>query len=135
MGLKNLCLLLISTSLFSSEVYFYQNKKKVFITPTQLKLSNARVATHSFDTIKYFTTSNNILLGITNEILVKYRNMYALEKIQLRYSLVPIKRITHDIYLYKIDDADLTLKISNALYEEDDIEYAHPNFIKKTQNR
>lgn len=131
--LKQTIAFLLSTYLIASDMYYYNNNQKVYLTPqesNQSRLQNKSVpnphAAH------YYKTSSNTQVGITDEILIKTKN---LDAVLHRYDVTLKKRITSDIYLLKAKESALTLDISNQMYEDSNILYAHPNFIRQIDNR
>lgn len=133
MILKILYFIFFSLNVFASDLYYYNNHKKVFLTPqesNQTSVYNKSVANpHA---IKYFKTNSSIILGIGDEILIKTKKI---EIILQKYNLVLKKKLPLDIYLVSVKNSSETLDTANKLYEDSDILYAHPNFIRQVYSR
>lgn len=125
--------LIMSTYLIASDLYYYNNHKKVYLTPQD---SNQRVLQYRSvsnpHAVRFYTTTNNVVVGINDEILIKTKDIDAVLD---TYEVKLKKRITSQIYLLQVKDNNLTLDISNQMYEDPDILYAHPNFIKQIHER
>ncbi len=61
-----LTLMLLFTSLFGGDNYFYQNGKKVYLSPNLQVQSYSRSSTEKLSKLKYFTTNNNNTIGISD---------------------------------------------------------------------
>ena len=112
----------------ASNIYYYQNNKKVNLIPIK---PLSRDMSH----IDYYKNSNGTILGVTDRLVVKLKDKGYLKSILKEYSLELLKVLGENLYLLKTKDRNLTIKISNALYKKDFVEYAHPDFIKKLHKR
>jgi len=127
--MKNLLILLFFvTSLFSQESYYYKNGKKVF-------LKKVTTLSRSHVNIDYYTNSVGIVLGVSDKIIVQLKLHDNLDKYMKLYDLSLKKVIGKNLYLLKVHDKSLTLKIANALSHKEDVVYAQPDFIKKSLRR
>lgn len=130
---KQIAAFFFSTYLIASDMYYYNNNKKVYLTPQESNQSSFQnKSAPNPHAAQYYKTSSNTIVGISDEILIKTKDIDA---VLYKYDVVLKKRITSDIYLLKVKDSTLTLKISNQMYEDSNILYAHPNFIKQIHNR
>jgi len=128
--MKNIITILILLTQYgcASNIYYYQNNKKVSLTPIKSLSRN-------ISNMDYYKNSNGIVLGVTDRLLIKLKNKNYLENILKRYNLILIRKIDKNLYLLKTQDKNLTIQISNTLTKKDFIEYAHPDFIKKFYKR
>jgi hypothetical protein len=117
----------------ASDNFYYQNNKKIELTPIQSieKLQKK----DSIQIIDYYKTSTDQTVGVTQEIMVKIEDNNSVENILKRYDLNLKQRLTPTIYVVETNSTQQTLKIANSLYEEANVSYAHPNFIKKIDKR
>ncbi len=114
--------LLFAQFSFSDNFYYKQNKKIKLIPESSSKVLNQ---------IKYFKTENNVLLGITNKIILKLENDIVLDNYLKDFNLTKIKKLSKNIFLVEVKNNELTLEIANQLSQCKGIKYAHPDFIKK----
>jgi hypothetical protein len=126
-------LLLILFFANANENFYYQNNQKIELTP--IKTTQKLQKSDSTQTIDYYKTRNNITVGVTKEIIVKIKEEEALEGILGQYAINLKKRLTSTLYLVETNSSTLTLEISNQLYHDANVSYAHPNFIKKIDKR
>lgn len=119
--------LLVSVGCASSTFYYEEGKKKT-LTPVQTQL-------RSNDDIDYYMTENNNKVGVSDTLLVKFSNTKNLTAYENEFSIKKVKEVVKNLYLFKVSDKSLTIKISNELYKKDDVEYAHPNFYKQKVDR
>lgn len=135
MFFKYIYALLLLTSIVYAEQYYYQKGKKVYLSPTKSKSSISRDVNSSINQINYFKTPQNVLVGVRDEILVKFKNTQNIQDIQITYSLSLVKQLSKTMFLFKVKDYLRTLDVSNSLYEESDVEFAHPNFLRSVRKR
>lgn len=127
--MKRLFLLLfLYQSLMASDNYYYKNNEKVTLSPKNSILRSDAL-------IDYYDTDKGITFGVTDKIIVKAKNCTDVEKYLNDFNLTIEKELGTGLYLLKVTDKSLTIDISNRLSEKDDIEYAHPDFIKKRVRR
>ena len=120
-------------SLSAGDDFFYQNGKKVYINPLNTVNSYSINVSSIGSDVRYFTTQDNDILGLDDEILLK--SSVDITLIIKKYNLTLLKKITSTIYLVQVINKNMILDISNRLYEDKDIEFAHPNFRKKVEKR
>ena len=128
-----LSLSLLFTFLYSSDNYFYQNGKKVYITPVKQIKSFSLKYVSTPSNITYFTTPQNKTLGVSDEILIK--TTANIDNLLIKYSLTLMKQLTINLYLVKVNNKTTLLDTANRLYEDKSIQYAHPNFIRQIDKR
>ena len=113
---------------YADDTYYYQNNQKVTITPIVSIL-------RSNSDIDYYQTNNNIVLGVTDKLIVKLENSDSLEQYLNEFNLTLEKTLDQNLYLLKVTNKNSTIDISNQLNEKDDILFSHPDFIKKMLGR
>jgi hypothetical protein len=127
--MKRLFLLLfLYQSLLASDNYYYKNNEKVTLTPKNSILRGDAL-------IDYYDTDEGVSFGVSDKIIVKAKSYADVEKYCNDFNLSIEKELGVGLYLLKVSDKSLTIDISNRLSEKNDIEYAHPDFIKKRVRR
>ncbi len=107
---------------------YYRNNVKVSITPiSSISGSNSNV--------DYYQNEKGIVLGVSNKLLVKLKDSASLANYLDEFNLTLEKTLGKNLYLLKSSDKNLTIDIANRLNEKDDVEYSHPDFIKKRMRR
>ena len=127
-------IIIFSQMLFSKELYYYQNNKKVYLYPIENNIEK-RVVSNGLNKIKYYKTSKNIKVGISTKIIIKFVKNADINKIIDKYKIKIEKKLTDSIYVVSVNDFSETIKVANRLYEDKNIVYAHPDFIKKINKR
>jgi len=134
-------LLRISPLLFISvanaqDNYFYQNNKKVTLTPAP-PLTRSLISTSQEKTVNYYHTDQGYQVGVYNKLLVKFKPSDDLDPYLLLspYDIEIDKQLGELLYLLIVPSNDLAIDIANRLSEQDFIEYAHPDFIKQLRRR
>ena len=112
----------------ANDNYYYKNNQKV-----TLRLYNS--TSRSSSDIDYYQNENEIVLGVTNKLIVKLKDDKYLTQILNEFHLTLEKNLSYNMYLLKTTDKNLTIDISNRLNEKEYVKYAHPDFIKKRINR
>ncbi len=113
---------------FAKDSYYYRGGKKVMLMP-QNSLSR------SYSDVDYYLTSKGISLGVTDKMLVKFKNSSTLNSYLNELNLTLVKKLSKNLYMLRSDNKDLTLDIANSLSRKSDILYAQPDFIKKIMKR
>ena len=121
-----LLLIIIASRSFSSELFYYKNNKQNILTPKIFFLKNMKKS----KTIDYYYNSNNILLGINDNLIIKTKENIDLKSILNFYNLTLVKVLSKNTYLLKTSNKNLTLAIANELYKHKKIIYSNPDFIK-----
>lgn len=122
--------LLLTTPLLAQE-YYYNNKQKVQLTPIESNTSTPQIRS-SMKKIRYFETPNKQIVGVGDEIILKTQEI---QKVLARYDLTLISELSQDLYLLRVRDSSELFTLSNTLYEDSEVEFAHPNFQRKVQKR
>ncbi len=122
-------MLIMTVSLFGSEVFYYEFGKKVYLNKLPISKS-------SNSNITYYKSRNGSRVGVSNKILVKCKG--SLEVCKKLFDIEPIvkvEKISNTISLITIKKEADIFAISNMLSQKDDIAFAHPDFIKKKRRR
>jgi len=128
-------ILLSASSLYSSINYYYSNSKKVYLSPIKKEEITKSPALNMHKNIVYYKTDRGNILGVGDSIIVKFHNLAEYENITKKYSLREIKEIYLGVYLFELEDIENILLICDELYNDENIVYAHPNFIKSIEKR
>ncbi|MDY0121797.1 MAG: hypothetical protein RBR54_07615 [Sulfurimonas sp.] len=111
--------------------FYYKQNKKVFLTPIQ---DDTTLLQRSAETqgLKYYKTPNNVIVGVSDEILLHTREIDAVAQ---AYGLTLIQELATNLYLVRFGDKNTTLQQANKLHEDARVKFAHPNFYKQVQRR
>ncbi len=109
-----------------ADVYYYEYDKKVQLT----KLKDSRSSG-----IAYYENSAGQKIGVKNQVLVKCKSTDKCKKIFDKYNLKETENLTSSIVLINLKQNEDPFELSQKLYLEDGISIAHPNFVKKRQQR
>jgi len=126
------CISLISFT-NAEDNYYYQNGKKIYLKPSSAIQTFSLSDKSLLKTKSYTQLENNTPIQITNQILLQTNN--DIVTIVEKYPITLLKTITSNIYLVEVDTNQSVLSIANRLYEDKNILFAHPNTIKKIENR
>lgn len=128
MKIINILFLLLASFIHASDNYYYQNNKQIRLTPVHSILrGNAN--------IDYYENDEKILIGVSDKLIVKFYESANLQKYLLEFNATVEKTLDSNLYLLKVKDKKSTLDITNRLSEKEDIEYAHPDFLKIIKQR
>ncbi|MBN2825919.1 MAG: hypothetical protein JXQ76_11380 [Campylobacterales bacterium] len=125
---------LITLSVFASLLlyannFYYEYGQKVELT----KLSNTR-STNNL--VAYYQKSNGNMVGIKKgEILLKCYDGVDCSKVLAKYNFASISNLSSTIFLVKLSSTQDIFNYSQLLHNDSDIEFAHPNFVKKKKRR
>lgn len=114
---------------YGNEMYYYKKDSKIKLE------KNYDNITRTNSNMDYYTNEQGVKLAVTNKILVKLKENTNIENILAKYQLSFEKKLGKNLYLLSTQNKSQTLKKANALHEDKNIEYAHPDFIKKTVGR
>lgn len=119
--------LVLPIAAFCSDLYFYQNGEKVPLAPNSIKSKSL----NSDNTYDIYSTPTGKIVGINDTLLVKFYDTDNLDSYISEFDLEIVKKFTPTIYEFRVPSKDLTVSVANALYEKDDVKFAHPNFLKQ----
>ncbi|HIP59969.1 MAG TPA: hypothetical protein EYH01_06040 [Campylobacterales bacterium] len=127
--MKILLLIILFCSTILSDTYYYEYGKKIQLT----KLKETRASNDT--NITYYQNSSGQKVGVKKEIIVKCKNVSSCQDVFKKYNLNQIENLTSKIILITLKADIDPFELSQKLSLEDDIEFAHPNFIKKRKRR
>jgi hypothetical protein len=126
-----LSILLISIVLLSftacADSYYYEYDKKVQLT----KLPQNDLHNH----ITYYQTPSGERVGVPQEIIVQCNPHIDCKERLSHYPIKKIEKLSDNLLLLKVANSIDILKLSQKLYHDRDIKFAHPNFIKSRKKR
>ncbi|MFA6137367.1 MAG: hypothetical protein WC667_04700 [Sulfurimonas sp.] len=131
--MKNLMILFMLLLQYgkADDTYYYKNNQQVTITKIPTTASTYRGGS----TVDYYKTDNGVTIGVNDKIIVKINSDSDINKYLNMFNLTIEKELSNNLYLLKAENKSLTIDISNRLSEKEDVEYAHPDFIKKRVSR
>lgn len=130
-SVKNFLILCISLNIVNASEFYYKNGKKIFLNP----VSSPVLFYRNISNVKYYETPNKKVVGIDDKIVIKVKKNTDLDQLSLKYNITIIKKIFNENYLVRITQGDDALDISNKLYMNNNVIYAHPSFIRKIDKR
>lgn len=110
-------------------LYYYDGDEKRILTP------ESTTQQRSSDGVHYYKDENDVLMGVSNRIIVKVAPQLDLEALMKAHGLTMSEKLTSELYVLSAPNADMSLDIANALTQEDGIIFAHPDFIKEVSPR
>jgi hypothetical protein len=122
-------LVLLVLSLSANDEFYYQNGKKVSLKFVMMPLSRG------VESLRFYKNEHGVLLGISKRLIVKLKDGAVLDSYLKEFDLQKVKTLGKNLYLLETKDRSLSIDVANKLYEKDDVEYAHPDFIKKRKRR
>ena len=127
--MKILTFLIVLFSTLHSETFYYEFGKKVTVTKIKDNRENVK------DGISYYKNKIGQKIGVKNEIITKCKKSIDCKTVLKEYDFINIKNLTSKILLITLNENQDPFLISQQLYLDDKIEFAHPNFIKKKTRR
>ena len=127
--MKYLSLLPLLFSSMLANDFYYEFGKKVELKP---KLQTQSVQTQK-DVLEYETTEGKSV-KFKNEILVQCKANAYCEDDFSDLAISNYEEIASGFFLIKVENAQNIFNLAQQLYLKDDIETAHPNYVK-TRNR
>ena len=115
--------------------FYYQKDKKIFLTPIKTSEKFQKVDVNKTDKVRFYITEKGHTVGINKELIVKLKKDISIESLLYKYAILMKKKLAKNLYLVQVTNTEETLSITNQIYMESDVVYAHPNFIKKMQQR
>ncbi len=132
-----LIVLLLISSLFSKEFFYYSNGQKHYLNAKSSRFEVKSFIPKSAKHIKalYFKNANNDFLGVSDRILIGFKDKKLKDILIKKYKLKFVEYLGDGIYVFKVDNAYKTLDIANAIYENENVQFSHPDFIKVRKKR
>jgi hypothetical protein len=107
-----------------SETFYMQRGSKVTLTP--LKESRSI----NGNSVDYFKTSRGTTVGLGYEMIIKFTKGADREAILARYKLTTKEDLTQDMTVVSVSKESF-FDTLHALYNENAIEFAEPNFYQQ----
>lgn len=120
---KLILVLLINILAFASNHFYYENGNKITVE----KLNNG-------SSIEMYKNSKNKKFGVNNTIIVKFLNQEDINTIESIYNINVIKKLSLNTYVFDVNGNNV-FEISALIYEEENVEFSTPNFIKQRRRR
>ena len=127
--LKTILLIILFNTTIFADTYYYEYGKKVTLT----ELKGIRALNDSNTT--YYQNSAGQKVGVKKEIIAKCKNGTSCKDIFKKYNLTQIQNLTSKIILITLNKDQDPFDISQKLYAQENIEFAHPNFVKRRKKR
>ena len=125
--MKKIWFMVIVVGMIQAQEFYYEFGKKVLVTP----LADSRAV----DGVKYYTKEEGKKIGVRDEIILKCKDNISCKESLVKYKFVSIANLSKSLILVKVKDTKDIFKIAQELYNEDNIEFATPNFIKERKTR
>lgn len=113
--------------------FYYENGQKVEVSKLYEKRSVEQNA--SIKKVTYYKTSKGHKVGVLNEILVQCKTGINCKELLNKYDIASVTALSDTIFLVNIATDQNVFEISQKLYEDKDVELAHPNFVKEKKRR
>ena len=118
---KKYLLFFIVSSLFGGELFYYDNGKKIYLEEKfNLRSSNG---------VHFFRTSRGTDVGIKNRLIIKTKDINQIK--DLLTNLKFIKDLGDNLYLFEANSTISAISEANRLNNENNIEFAVPEFYKR----
>jgi hypothetical protein len=115
------------SALLAEDVFYYQESNIIHLTKTISLKRNTKVT--------QYKTSKEMILSTTDELIVKFKADNGILDCANKYTLVLIKKIDTNIYLFRVATKEQLFETIEKLREENSVKYVHPNFTKKSYLR
>ncbi len=134
---------MISTYLSASDTnatthaYYYKGEltylTKVIEVNQTTNESNETNITGKKPTLTYHD-SDGIPITITNKLIVKFKTRdINVSSVERDYNIIQVKQ-RRRIHIFTVPDIEDVLDVAKAIYENEDVKYAQPSFVKKVKN-
>ncbi|MCH9813201.1 MAG: S8 family serine peptidase [Epsilonproteobacteria bacterium] len=80
-----------------------------------------------------YTDENNQTIKVSNRVIVKFKKTPDIKKIASDYNITVIKKM-RKIYIFEVPKITNVLNTAKHIYENEDVKYAQPSFIKTVKN-
>lgn len=126
--MKTLLNILIIMTFFTtlsnaSALYYYEEGVKVDVT----KLD-------TYTQYDYYQNSNNQKVGVNNTIIVKFSSNIDVSDIESKYDVSLDKILSNNVYVFDVNSNNV-FTTSSKIYEDENVEFSNPNFIKQRRRR
>ena len=123
---KIVMILLLGSALQANDFY-YEYGKRVSIVKS--------FETRNGSDVKFYENSLGKKIGIKDEILLQCREDSNCSTLFTKYNISKVEKLSSKIYLIKVPEDQDIFVLSQKLYNEPSIKYAHPNFVKERTRR
>jgi predicted adenine nucleotide alpha hydrolase (AANH) superfamily ATPase len=125
--MKKIWFILIMANILQAQEFYYEYGKKVNLKPisTQRDLNG----------IKYYQKAEGVKVGVKDEIILKCKDNISCRDSLLKYQFKSIENLSNTLIIVQIEDKEDIFKIAQELYNQDNIEFATPNFTKERKAR
>ena len=127
MMMNKIIAILLLGLVVNADDFYYEYGKKVMIVKSLDSRDNSG--------IKYYKNSLDKKIGVTDEIIFQFIDNNSSIDILKKYNIDKIDKLSDRLYLIKVPKGQNIFELSQKLYEENSIEFAHPNFIKERKRR
>ena len=125
--MRKIWFIMAVSSILSSEEFYYEYGKRVDISLVS--------ETRAVNGVSYYKSSTGQKMGLRDEIILKCKSGVECRDSLSKYKFLSIKNLSDSLILVRVRDTKSIFKISQELYNEDNIEFAMPNFIKERRAR
>ncbi len=115
---------IVLAALLHADLYYYAHGRKIPLLPqndTRLRALH----TSAYTTL---LSPSGALLGVGDRIIVGFKSLADARAIQERYQLTFVRRLGTTMVLYRIPSSADALTLSNRIYEQEEVRFAHPDF-------
>lgn len=119
----------------ASDNFYYQNNNKVFLTPITINQKVQKRDLNQTDIIHFYKTDKGHIVGINRELILKLKEEKILDSLIEKYQLNLKKKLAKNLYLVEVKNTEAIFYTCNKLYNDANVSYAQPNFIKKIKSR
>ena len=128
--------LLVLTACVGAQEY-YRKGTKVQLTPVAATPPHVTAAVQSAkkDSIAWYTTEQGSLVGVTQEVLVTWKDISQKEAVLAQFPIVKRDDISSTITLLSFSSSADVFSLSQQLYEHPATKSAQPNLIQEKVRR
>jgi hypothetical protein len=111
-----------------AQSYYYEYGKKITLTKVTPK-------NHAQQHIPYYQTPSGEYVGVPQEIILQCNEHISCKEALQHYPIKDLKQLSETLWLIKVADTEDIFKLSQKLYLDKNIKFAHPNFIRSNKKR
>lgn len=128
-SVKSLFVFMSFTTLSFSSEYYYDYGKKVNLTKVLKKREK------SSSEVEYYARENGKIIGVTKKIIVKCVDNDSCLKTINKYDVLSVSKLTDSLFLVKLSKDKNVFECSQKLHNDENVQYAIPNFVRKLKPR
>ena len=114
---------------YAEVIYYDEHKKDIYLK----KYTGKKMFKSS--NVDHYINEKDMVVGVSDQLIVKFLNITNLEKYLEEFHLKIEKKLSNNMYLLITQDKNETVEISRKLSGKKDVQYTHPDFIKKIKTR